>query len=118
MATFGGMFKEPQKTKQLTAKRQWVAFALFFSFGRSTDAQNVVNGYIVKESQPNQNVCGNVTLSKLVIAVHLLRAVEDFCQLLLGQIPVFSQISDSSVHKYLLACHKDKFIIPNRKMRY
>lgn len=67
-------------------------------FGVITDAENIVGGYVVEYRKFYQNVGWNISLTKLIVTVYLLRAVECFCQILLCEIAILSQISDSSVY--------------------
>ena len=69
---------------------------------------------MIKGGELDQNVRGNVALPQFVIAVYLLRAIELGGNVLLRQIVVFSQISDSFEHIFPLFFYH----YSNRKLQY
>ena len=90
----------------------------FLYFGVFTDAKDIVHRNLVKGGQLNQNIRGNVPLTKLVVAVDLLGAVQALGQILLGQIPILPQIPNSFIDHGISISYVCKKIITNREMQY
>ena len=72
--------------------------ALFIALGIFCLIQEIVNGYLVKIGQLYQYIRGDIPLTKFVVAVDLLRAIQKLCNLSLREIPIFPQITYSLVH--------------------
>ena len=72
-----------------------VLFVLLWVIGQ---AQDIVCGDLVESGEPDQNIRRDVSLTQFVVAVDLLGTIQHFSQMLLLQIPVFSQIADPLVH--------------------
>ena len=70
-------------------------FVLFWVIGQ---AEEIVRGHLIETGQPDQHIRGNIPLAQLVVAVDLLGAIQDLCQMLLLQIPVLPEVPYSLVH--------------------
>lgn len=100
-ATKKKMQKEKRKCKkksQNSALCIYLVLFKLFSFRVIADAQNIINGHLMKCRKLYENACGDISLPQLIITINLLRAVECLCHILLRQIFVFSQISYSFIH--------------------
>ena len=56
--------------------------------------QQKIGGYIIEFAKGNQMMKGNFVGAPLITGIHGLRGAEYFCNLLLGQIIVFTKTSD------------------------
>ena len=70
-------------------------FVLLWIVGQ---AEDVIRGYLIKPGQLNQYIRGNIPLTKFVVAVDSLGAIQNLSKLPLLQILVFSQIANPLVH--------------------
>ena len=62
-----------------------------------TQAQNIVCRRTIEFGQADQHIRWNIPLTQFIVAVDLLRTVQNFCHLLLRHIRIFAQIPDSPV---------------------
>ena len=62
------------------------------------DPQDIIDRNVVKSGEFYQDIGGDIPLPQFVIAVHLLRAVQDLCHTLLGQVVILAQVPYSPEH--------------------
>ena len=68
--------------------------AFLFAKLAGSRIQQKIGGYIIEFAERNQMMEGNFVGATLITGIHRLRGAEYFCNLLLGQIIVFTKTSD------------------------
>lgn len=73
----------PRPTNRNWTKKPplFVSGGLLITLGIGGLVQKVIDGYMVKICQPDQNIRGNIPLTQFVVAVNLLGAIQKLCQL-------------------------------------
>ena len=104
---------------------------MLFSWVRTfiiCQVQQIINTGVMKFSQLDQNVSGNIYITTFIITVNTLTAIQDFTHILLRKVTIFTQISYSLIHafhlwhnnnlaRYSLLKYSEKFATLNLKMQ-
>ena len=75
----------------------WLGRRLLVPLWVGGESQKIIDGNMVEFTQFDQNICRNIPLPKLVVAVNPLGAVKILRYLTLFQIVIFPQIPDSLI---------------------